>query len=148
MCLYMYVCMQVCMYKCPSQSATTICQIDFKLVRCVPDDPRMCMCAFGAVWMHESFNINKNLGILLFICVFFCLSRQWAKTRTAPFCHWNPYCGWIWDCFRRRAVYCYESCMSLSCSLQPCYDRGQDLTSAIHNIHGFAFLLKCEREGR
>ncbi len=48
----MYVCM-------PLTSVKSVCQIDFKLGRCIADDLRMCMSAFGAVWTHELFNINK-----------------------------------------------------------------------------------------
>lgn len=47
---------------CPSHNAQTVRQIDFKLGRFVADGPKMCICASGAVWTSEVFDIDKNLG--------------------------------------------------------------------------------------
>lgn len=48
-------------WKWSSHSTKTICQVDFKLSRCVAEGLKICMCAFAAVWMCDEVNISKNL---------------------------------------------------------------------------------------
>lgn len=42
-------------------SSKTVQQIDVKFGGCIVDDPRMYVCALGAVWMDKVFYINENL---------------------------------------------------------------------------------------
>ncbi len=59
------------LYVCPSHSVKTVCQIDFKLGRCVAEDPRICVCAFGEASKHKLFFINKIPRHVMLICLFF-----------------------------------------------------------------------------
>ncbi len=78
--LCMYACMYVCMYVRPSHKTSTIRQNDFRLGRFAADDPRMCMCAFGAVWTFESIIINTISCHVMLFCFFFCVESMSENT--------------------------------------------------------------------
>ncbi len=140
--LCMYVCTYVCGCVCSSHSTKTICQIDFKLGRCVADDLRRCVCTFNAVWMCDSFVINKISCHITLICFFFCVESMSKNTKSASL----PLQPTLWS-----KVGLHLNCSLLQEQLCPaCRLRSARLqrtaSLALHNIHSFALLI-YKREG-
>ncbi len=146
----MCVCVYVCMYVCVSLPlGKNCCQIDFKLGRCVADVPKICMCAFGAVWTRDVLDINKNLGIFIWSVS---SSAHWlsegehGQHRFAISTHIVVEGGTA----SVGPLFTVTGATPLCRAVQPCHDREGERTSLLATSERSQLcfrLLKCKREG-